>query len=99
MVDCYAGNPLALKIAATTVKELFSSNITDFLESGTVICSDIFDLLDCQFQRLSILENLVVYWLAINREWVSLKKLQSDIIEVVKMRDLLAALESYNRAA
>ncbi|MGB3756289.1 MAG: CHAT domain-containing protein [Rivularia sp. (in: cyanobacteria)] len=94
LVDCYAGNPLALKIAATTVEELFSSNITDFLESGTVICSDIFDLLDCQFQRLSILENLVVYWLAINREWVSLKKLQSDIIEVVKTRDLLAALES-----
>ncbi len=94
LVDCYAGNPLALKIAATTIEELFSSSITDFLESGTVICSDIFDLLDCQFQRLSILENVIIYWLAINREWVSLKNLQSDIIEVVKTRDLLAALES-----
>ena len=94
LVECYAGNPLALKIAATTIEDIFAGDVADFLESGAVICGDIFDLLDCQFQRLSILEKQIIYWLAINREWVSLKNLQSDIIGTVKTRDLLAALES-----
>ncbi|MBW4668804.1 MAG: CHAT domain-containing protein [Cyanomargarita calcarea GSE-NOS-MK-12-04C] len=94
LVEAYAGNPLALKIVATTIEELFDGNITDFLQEGTIICSDIFDLLAQQFHRLSILEKEVMYWLAINREWISLKELQSDIIDPVKTRDLLAALES-----
>ena len=93
LVESYAGNPLALKIAATTIEELFAGSITDFLQAGTIIFGDIFDLLTQQFHRLSILEKQVMYWLAINREWLSLKELQSDIIDVV-MRDLLTALES-----
>ncbi|MBE9213908.1 pentapeptide repeat-containing protein [Plectonema cf. radiosum LEGE 06105] len=94
LVECYAGNPLALKIAATTIEELFDGDVVDFLEAGTIICGEIFYLLDQQFHRLSILEKQIMYWLAINREWVSLKDLQSDIIDVVKTRDLLAALEA-----
>ena len=94
LVESYAGNPLALKIAATTIEELFAGSITDFLQAGTIIFGDIFDLLSQQFLRLSILEKQVMYWLAINREWVSLKELQSDIIDIVKTRDLLTALES-----
>jgi WD40 repeat protein len=94
LVECYAGNPLALKIAATTIEELFDNDVADFFEEGTIICGDIFELLDQQFHRLSILEKQVMYWLAINREWVSLKDLQSDIIDFVKTRDLLTALES-----
>ena len=94
LVECYAGNPLALKIAATTIEELFDRNIADFLQSGTIICGDIFDLIDQQCNRLSNLEKQIMYWLAINREWVSLKDLQNDIIDFVKTRELLAALES-----
>lgn len=93
LVEAYAGNPLALKIVATTIEELFDGNVADFLHDGTIICSDIFDLLAQQFHRLSILEKEVMYWLAINREWISLKELQSDIIDIVKTR-VLAALES-----
>ncbi|MEM6403489.1 MAG: NB-ARC domain-containing protein, partial [Cyanobacteria bacterium P01_D01_bin.116] len=94
LVECYAGNPLALKIAATTIEELFDNDVADFLQSGTIICGDIFDLIDQQFNRLSNLEKQVMYWLAINRELISLKDLQSDIIDFVKTRELLAALES-----
>ncbi|NJM20963.1 MAG: CHAT domain-containing protein [Richelia sp. SM1_7_0] len=94
LIECYGGNPLALKIAATTIEELFDGDITNFLEAGTIICGEIFYLLDQQFHRLSILEKQIMYWLAINRKWVSLKDLQSDIIDVVKTRDLLAALEA-----
>ena len=94
LVDFYAGNPLSLKIVATTIEELFSGSIADFLQAGTIIFGDLFDLLEQQFRRLSILEKKVMYWLAIHREWISLKELQADIIDSVKTRDLMTALES-----
>jgi hypothetical protein len=35
-----------------------------------------------------------MYWLAINREWVSLPELREDIVPVVSPRELFDALES-----
>jgi len=94
LVNCYAGNPLALKIVATTIHELFDDNFAQFLEQGTIVFGDIADLLDQHFNRLSTLEQQVMYWLTINREWISFKELQDDIIPVVSFKDLLEALES-----
>lgn len=49
--DRYAGNPLALKIAAATIKSLFGGNVRNFFSQGTVIFGDIWDLLEQQFNR------------------------------------------------
>ncbi|MBW4629328.1 MAG: CHAT domain-containing protein [Brasilonema octagenarum HA4186-MV1] len=94
LVEYYAGNPLALKIVATTIAELFDGNTAQFLQQGTIIFGDISDLLDQQFNRLSILEKQVMYWLTINRKWVSFPELQADMIPAVSLRDLLETLES-----
>ncbi len=94
LVEFYAGNPLALKIVATTIHELFDGNVTQFLEQGTIVFGDISDLLDQQFNRLSTLEQQVMYWLTINREWVSFRELQGDIIPAISLKDLLETLES-----
>ncbi|KYC43838.1 hypothetical protein WA1_01395 [Scytonema hofmannii PCC 7110] len=94
LVKFYAGNPLALKIVATTIHELFDGNIADFLQQGTVIFGDISDLLDQQFYRLSALEKQIMYWLTINREWVLFTDLQKDIIPAVSLKNLLETLES-----
>ncbi|MBR8834362.1 MAG: CHAT domain-containing protein [Stigonema ocellatum SAG 48.90 = DSM 106950] len=94
LVSYYAGNPLALKIVATTIQELFDGSTAEFLQQGTIVFGDISDLLDQQFNRLSVLEQQVMYWLAINREWLSLAELQGDIIPAVAPRDLLETLDS-----
>ncbi|MBP5975548.1 CHAT domain-containing protein [Brasilonema sp. CT11] len=94
LVEYYAGNPLALKIVATTIAELFDGNTAQFLQQGTIIFGDISDLLDQQFNRLSIVEKQVMYWLTINRKWVSFPELQADMIPAVSLRDLLETLES-----
>ncbi len=109
LIDHYAGNPLALKIAAATIQSLFAGNIKAFLTQGIILFGDIWDLLDQQFDRLSDLEKQIMYWLAIAREWVTLKELQEDIITAaattqgteatpylskVSQRELLEALES-----
>lgn len=94
LVNRYSGNPLALKMVATTIQDLFDGNITEFLAQGASVFGDIFDLLDQQFHRLSQTEQTVMHWLAINRDWVSLAILEADLLPPTSKRWLLEALES-----
>jgi WD40 repeat protein/DNA-binding Xre family transcriptional regulator len=94
LVEYCAGNPLALRIVATTIQDLFDGNAEQFLQQGTIVFGDISDLLAQQFNRLSTLEQQVMYWLTINREWVSFAELQADIVPVISQRELLETLES-----
>ncbi len=97
LVERYAGNALALKIVATTILDVFNGNVAEFLNQSTVVFGDIRELLDQQFERLSDLEKEIMYWLAINREPVSLSELRSDIVSPVPPQKLLEALESLGR--
>ncbi|GAB4375160.1 MAG: NB-ARC domain-containing protein [Elainellaceae cyanobacterium] len=93
----YAGNPLAVRIAANTIQELFCGNIASFLEQGATVFGDIRDLLDQQFDRLTELGRSTMYWLAINREPVSLAKLREDFFPPITPQKLLETLESLER--
>ncbi|MCC5631922.1 AAA family ATPase [Nostoc sphaeroides CHAB 2801] len=97
VVERYAGNALALKIVATTIQDVFNANICEFLKQDTAIFGNIRELLDQQFSRLSNLEKNIMYWLAINREPVSLSELQADILSPIQTRKLPEALESLLR--
>ena len=94
LINRYSGNPLALKIVAATIRSVFAGDVAEFLDYGTVVFGDLWDLLDQQFNRLSALEQTVMRWLAINREWTSLKELRADIVPAVSHRALLEAVES-----
>jgi WD40 repeat protein len=93
----YAGNPLAIKIAATTIRDLFDGNVTAFLEQGIILCNGIEALLSQQFDRLSQIEQQVLYWLAIGREAVSIAELLADFIPSGCRTQVLAALQSLDR--
>ncbi|MDF5706737.1 MAG: NB-ARC domain-containing protein [Nostoc sp. S4] len=97
MIERYAGNPLALKIVATTIQDIFDGNVSEFLQQDTVVFGDIRDVLEQQFERLSDLEKDIMYWLAINREPITLKELRDDIISPVPQAKLLEAVESLGR--
>jgi WD40 repeat protein len=97
MIERYAGNPLALKIVATTIQDIFDGNVTEFLQQDTSVFGDIRDILEQQFERLSDLEKEIMYWLAINRESVTLSELRDDIISPVPPAKLLEAVESLGR--
>jgi len=71
----YAGNPLALSIVAETIADLFGGAISPFLSAGTILFNSITQLLQEQWGRLSALEQMVLSWLAILREPVSLEEL------------------------
>jgi WD40 repeat protein len=95
--DRYAGNPLALKVVATTIQDLFEGNIAEFLHQEKAVFGDIRDVLDQQFERLAELEKEIMYWLAIAREPISLSELQEDLVLQIPLIKLLEALESLSR--
>jgi WD40 repeat protein len=93
----YSGNPLAIKIAATTIRDLFDGSVSAFLEQGVILCDGIDALLRQQFDRLSEIEKQVLYWLAIDREAVSIAQLLTDFIPSGFRSQLLGALQSLDR--
>ncbi|WP_265272618.1 NB-ARC domain-containing protein [Nostoc sp. KVJ3] len=94
LVECYGGNPLALKIAATSIRDLHEGNIARFFSEGTTVFYGVGNLLEQQFKRLSTSEQQVMYWLAINRKPVVAAVLQEDIVPAVSRVNVLEALES-----
>ncbi|MCG8364980.1 MAG: ATP-binding protein, partial [Pseudanabaenales cyanobacterium] len=94
LCDRYGCNPLALKIVATSIQDLFNGEIEPFLEQNIIIFNSVRRLLTQQFERLSPLEQTIMHWLAINREWTSIAKLAEDIVPTVSRADLLETLES-----
>jgi hypothetical protein len=99
MIEHYGGNPSALKIVATTIQDVFDGNITEFMQQNTAVFGDIYQFFEQQFERLSDLEKEIMYWLAINREPVSLSELCSDILSSIPQQRLIEGLESLRRRA
>ena len=95
--DRYDGNPLALKVVAATIKDLFTGNVAEFLAQEEAIFGDIRDLLDEQFARLSPLEQEIMFWIAIAREPVSQAQLRSDLRQKISAMKFIEALESLSR--
>lgn len=94
LVEQYGGNPGAVKIVAGSIQDIFQGNIEKFLDQEAVLFNGIRRLLEQQFERLSALEQSVMYWLAINREWIAIADLTEDIIPSVSRTQLLEAIES-----
>jgi len=97
LVEVYRGNPLALKIVAPTIVELFGGEIVPFLEQGEVVFGGVRELLGEQFARLSALEQTVFYWLAILREPVSLEELLAVLSRPRAPMHVLEALDGLRR--
>ncbi len=96
----YGGNPLALKIVAASVRDLFDNSIANFLEllkQTSLVFDDIHDLLKKQFNRLSNTEKTIMYWQAIYREPISLAELQSNLVPKISPSKLLEGIASLQR--
>jgi WD40 repeat protein len=93
LVQYFSGNPLAVKIAATVIQNLFSGDIQAFLEQGAVF-GDLWKLLNQQFERLSTLQKQIMYWLAIHRESITPADLKAKFLGPVNTAKLLETLET-----
>ena len=97
LIQHYSGNPLALKIVAATVRDLFGGDIAAFIGTGPGTLHTLRQLLEQQFARLAPLERDIMYWLAIERDLVPLETLRTDLPEGLSGKDVLSALQSLRR--
>ena len=97
LVAGYAGNPLALKIVAQAVIDLFAGDLDRFLQEGELVFDGVRPVLRQQVGRLSALESQMLTWLAVLREWTPLDTLAQVLHPQVLHTQLLAALEALSR--
>jgi hypothetical protein len=80
------------------IQEICNGNISYFLQQNTLVLSDrLRTLLKQQVNRLSELEKEVVYWLAIERQPISLSRLRANLLLPPSQSRLLEALASLER--
>jgi WD40 repeat protein len=94
LIDRLGGNPLALKIVASNIHNLFNNDISAFLAQGSTVFGSLWQLLDQQFQRFSSLQQQIMYWLAIVREGITPAQLQPKLFPPVSLPQVLEALVS-----
>jgi hypothetical protein len=97
LIEGYAGNPLALKIVAETIADLFGGAIGPFLAAGTLVFGNLVDLLEEQVGRLSALEQTLLFWLAVVREPVTLDELLALLVGRPERGQVLESLDSLRR--
>src|SRR5262249_14498774 len=69
-------------------------DITAFLVEGSMTFHGIHQLLQEQFERLSALEQALMYWLAIERELTPLEALRAELLSPVTKREVIEAVHS-----
>ncbi|MEC4893370.1 MAG: NB-ARC domain-containing protein [Oscillatoria sp. PMC 1051.18] len=94
LINLYNGNPLALKIVAKHIKEVFNGNISQFLQQGCSVFGSLNNLLSWHFDRLSEREQEIIYWLAINREPTTIFTLKDDLVSTFSQKKLPETLQS-----
>jgi len=95
LVARYSGNPLALKLIARTVQELFDGDIRAFLgDEEAPIFDDIRSVLDQQFARLTEMERDLLVWLAVEREPLPLHEMARNLISPPARGKLIEAVRA-----
>lgn len=100
VIQHFGGNPLALNMVASCIRDAFSYSVSEFvkqLKVSSLPFTDITHLLDRQFNRLNHSEKAVMYWLAINRNPIFFSELKADILCPYLKQDLPDILKSLTR--
>ena len=85
LIHHYGGNPLALRLVASAIQDLFNGSITEVLLSlnqGLAVFEDIRGVLDRQFDRSSEAEQKILFWFAIHREPISIADIRENVVDV-----------------
>ena len=99
LIEVYGGNPLFLELSAVFIKDKYNGDIAAFLdqEQHLLATSMEDDLLNWHFQRLNPAEKEIIYWLAINREPVSVSELLEDVLSTSKLQQIENNIQSLKR--
>jgi WD40 repeat protein/transcriptional regulator with XRE-family HTH domain len=94
LVSYYSGNPLALKLLSEPLQMVFGGSLSAFLAEKWGVFTDIQSLLDQQFERLIEVERELLFWLAVERQPMSLGELKAGFRRAVSSKELSEGLVS-----
>ncbi len=94
LISRYQGHPMALKLATRIIKDFFNGQIDSFLAESSTILSDILQLLNPSFDRLSPVEISLFYWLACQEQSLSIAELKQNLPLGLHSIELISALDS-----
>ena len=97
LIWLYAGNPQALKLIAVSIRELFGGDIAAFLREREFVFGEVANLLHTQFNRLSLAEQQVISWLAIELGSLTLSQLNLRVEALMSKKQLLETLIALSR--
>jgi WD40 repeat protein len=92
--DRCQGNPLYLRIIANTIANSFDGDLEEFLESDRYTYAKISNILTAQLARLTTEEKLLIYYLAIQREPVSIESMTAHFAPLGLDRSLPTTVDS-----
>lgn len=97
LIRVCSGNPLALKLIAETIRELFDNEIAPFLLEKELLTRGVRALLIQHYQRLTPLQHTILSWFAIAREPLSLDELYALLATPIPRTRLREALHDMRR--
>ncbi|AFZ34462.1 regulatory protein LuxR [Stanieria cyanosphaera PCC 7437] len=92
LIEIYGGNPLLLKLAATTIQEVFDGNVSDFLDA-TLFPRNVTNFVRGMLNRLSDLELKILIEIANQSQPILLKDLITSLVNI-SGGDIISAVVS-----
>lgn len=99
-VECYAGNPLALKMVASTIRSMFGGSLVYFLafvQKNPFLVNEVGQLIAEHVDRLNSLEQDLLYWLAIHHKPMTIEEVQEGIAYPLSISELMQMFATLQR--
>ncbi|MGL6344534.1 MAG: NB-ARC domain-containing protein [Waterburya sp.] len=97
LITVYQGHPLALKIVATLINELFNGDVAQFLRQNTLFLGDLQFILHQQYQRLGNNEKNILNTIAETDQPLSLQQLTVQYATQLRCSEIMDCLNSLKR--
>lgn len=97
LIEAYRGHPLAIKIVATIINELFEGNVAEFLQQNTLFLGDLEFVLYQQYQRLTDNERTIIHAIARITKPLSLSEIAGEFSGELRRSQLIACLDRLKR--
>ncbi|MBD2485379.1 NB-ARC domain-containing protein [Planktothrix sp. FACHB-1365] len=95
LINLYQGHPIALKLIAHTIDNLFNGYVSKFLNSKTVFLGDLEFLFQSHWQRLSVVEKQIIIKMANQSEGIEIEPI---ILELkLSLDEIINGIQSLQR--
>ena len=97
LIEAYHQHPLAIKIVASTIAELFDGDVAEFLRQNTLFLGDLEFILHEQYCRLADAEKYIINIIAQMNKPLSLQELSEQYATGLRCSEIINCLDSLKR--